>query len=66
MTYIYLLQRYLETKCELICEAKSEYLTLMKRLEELYALNEDYVRIYLNVNPNEIGPLLIEIFDLKP
>ncbi len=64
-TYIYLLQRYLESKHSSKCEAKTRYLRLMSKLEELHILNEEHVRIYLDIDPNDVGPLLIEIFDLK-
>lgn len=64
-TYSYLLQRYLEVKYQSVCEAKTTYLFLMNKLEELNILNEHHVRVYLDIDPNDVGPLLIEIFDLK-
>lgn len=37
----------------------------MSRLEELYYLAEDIVRIYLDMDPENAGPLFVELFDLK-
>ncbi|XP_054163640.1 nuclear hormone receptor HR96-like [Oppia nitens] len=62
----YLLQRYLEIKCGTKSAAKEKYLRLMDTLEELHTLNEENVRYHLEVDPREIGPLLIELFNLKP
>ncbi|GFY40893.1 nuclear hormone receptor HR96 [Trichonephila inaurata madagascariensis] len=63
-TYYYLLRRYLDSKYG-VCEAKPVYLKLIQKIQELHILNENHVRVYLNVNPKEVEPLLIEIFDLK-
>ncbi|KAG8188429.1 hypothetical protein JTE90_007997 [Oedothorax gibbosus] len=63
-TYYYLLRRYLNSKYSL-CEANSIYLQLIQKIQELHNLNENHVRVYLDVNPKEVEPLLIEIFDLK-
>lgn len=62
--YYYLLRRYLETMYS-GCEAHSIYLKLIKKIEELHILNEKHVRVFLDVNPKDVEPLLIEIFDLK-
>ncbi|XP_067142893.1 nuclear hormone receptor HR96 isoform X2 [Centruroides vittatus] len=62
--YYYLLRRYLETVYS-GCEARSIYLKLIKKIEELHILNEKHVRVFLDVNPKDVEPLLIEIFDLK-
>nr|WCS71180.1 hormone receptor-like protein 96 [Pardosa pseudoannulata] len=63
-TYYYLLRRYLDSiyNC---CEAKMVYLKLIHKIQELHILNENHVRVYLDVNPKDVEPLLIEIFDLK-
>lgn len=62
---MYLLERYLEIKYKSTCEARSDLMQLMVKVEELRRLNEEHVKIYLDVDPNHVGPLLIEIFDLK-
>ncbi|XP_026282509.1 nuclear hormone receptor HR96 isoform X1 [Frankliniella occidentalis] len=63
-SYYYLLRRYLE--CILPgCEARSTFLKLIQKISELHRLNEEHVRAYLDVDPSEVEPLLIEIFDLK-
>lgn len=64
-SYYYLLRRYLESIFP-GCEARSTFLKLIQKISELHKLNEDHVRVYLDVNPKDIEPLLIEIFDLKP
>lgn len=63
-TYYYLLRRYLDSVYTW-CEAKAVYLKLIHKIQELHILNENHVRVYLEVNPKEVEPLLIEIFDLK-
>ncbi len=64
-TYMYLLHRYLQTKCFSKCEAKHRFLKLMTILEELHVLNEENLSIYLDIDLNDVGPLLVEILDLK-
>jgi hypothetical protein len=56
--------RYLESTRN-GCEAKSTYLQLIKKIAELHVLNSNHLRVFLEVNPKEVEPLLIEIFDLK-
>ena len=63
-SYYYLLRRYLESTIG-GCLARSTYLRLMKKVSELHILNDNHVRVYLDLNPREVEPLLIEIFDLK-
>ncbi|XP_063233119.1 nuclear hormone receptor HR96 [Bacillus rossius redtenbacheri] len=64
-SYYYLLRRYLESVCG-GCEARSIFLKLIQKIAELHHLNDDLVRVYFDVNPRDVEPLLIEIFDLKP
>ncbi|KDR10212.1 nuclear hormone receptor HR96 isoform X2 [Zootermopsis nevadensis] len=64
-SYYYLLRRYLESIYP-GCEARSVFLKLIQKISELHRLNDDHVRVYLDVNPKDVEPLLIEIFDLKP
>lgn len=61
--YFYLLRRYLES-VHSGCEAKSLFLKLMLKLTEVRRVNEELISVYLNINPSEVEPLLIEIFDL--
>ncbi|XP_037067860.1 nuclear hormone receptor HR96-like [Pollicipes pollicipes] len=63
-SYYYLLRRYLLTTRS-PCEARSEFLKLIKKMEELHRLNEDHIKIFMDVDPLHVEPLLIEIFDLK-
>ncbi|KAK9890568.1 hypothetical protein WA026_011938 [Henosepilachna vigintioctopunctata] len=64
-SYYYLLRRYLE--CTFPgCEAKSTFLKLMQTISELHTFNDEVVNIYLDVNPSQLEPLLIELFDVKP
>ncbi|GLH05985.1 CSON000745 protein [Gryllus bimaculatus] len=64
-TYYYLLRRYLESVYP-GCEARSTFLKLIQKIAELHRLNDEHVQVYLDVNPRDVEPLLIEIFDLKP
>lgn len=63
-SYYYLLRRYLESTVG-GCRARSMFLQLVHKVAQLHILNEKHVRVYLDVNPKEVEPLLIEIFDLK-
>ncbi|ENN79145.1 hypothetical protein D910_06423 [Dendroctonus ponderosae] len=63
-SYYYLLRRYLES-IYVGCEAKSIFLKLIQKIMELHKVNEELINVLLDVNPSQIEPLLIEIFDLK-
>lgn len=63
-SYYYLLRRYLESVYP-GCEAKSTFLKLIQKISELHKLNDEVISVYLDVNPSDVEPLLIEIFDLK-
>jgi len=62
--YFYLLQRYLQTKFG-GCQAQEVYLTLIGKLMELHQLNDAHMKLFMEVNPKQIEPLLIEIFDIN-
>lgn len=62
--YYYLLKKYLNTIYS-ENEASITYIKLMNILKDLHILNEENVKVYLDVNPKDVEPLLIEIFDLK-
>ncbi|CAH1170400.1 unnamed protein product [Phaedon cochleariae] len=63
-SYYYLLRRYLESIYP-GCEAKSTFLKLIQKMAELHKVNDELISVYLDVNPSQIEPLLIEMFDLK-
>ena len=56
----------METVCVTGCDARTAYLHLIGRLQDLHRLNESHIQLFLEVNPKLVEPLLIEIFDLKP
>lgn len=62
-SYYYLLRRYLESVYA-GCEAKSTYLKLMQKVRDLQRLKDEFVGVYLDVNPLQVEPLLWEMFDL--
>ena len=64
-TYYYLLRRYLETVYS-GCEPRRAYLSLIGKLQDLHRLNDSHIQVFLEVNPRQVEPLLIEIFDLNP
>nr|AYV89225.1 nuclear hormone receptor HR96-like isoform X1 [Tetranychus evansi] len=64
-TYIYLLRRYLETKSDSLCQARTDHYNLMMKIEDLRELHDKTVRLYSDAGPEVVGPLLIEILDLK-
>ena len=43
----------------------SLFYNFLAKVSELHILNDNHVRVYLSMNPKEVEPLLIEIFDLK-
>ncbi|XP_059610726.1 nuclear hormone receptor HR96 [Phlebotomus argentipes] len=63
-SYYYLLRRYLESVYP-GCEARSTFLKLIQKVNELRKLNEVIISVYLDVNPSQVEPLLREIFDMK-
>lgn len=63
-SYLYLTRRYLEVRYG-TCLGRSTYHQLLHRLAHLHHLSEDHLRLFLEVNPTQVEPLLIEIFDLK-
>lgn len=63
-SYYYLLRRYVESIYP-GCEAKSLYLKLIRKIKELECLKDVIIAVYLDVNPNQVEPLLREIFDIK-
>lgn len=65
-TYYYLLQRYLESACATGCESRRAYLHLIGRLQDLHRINQSHIQVLVALNPRQVEPLLIEIFDLNP
>ncbi|XP_050685774.1 nuclear hormone receptor HR96-like isoform X3 [Eriocheir sinensis] len=63
-SYLYLTRRYLEARYG-TCAGRATYKQLLHRLAHLHHLSEDHLRLFLEVNPTQVEPLLIEIFDLK-
>ncbi|CAO1442575.1 unnamed protein product [Diamesa hyperborea] len=63
-SYYYLLRRYLGSVYG-GCEARSIFLQLLEKIQEVHKLNEEIISVYLDVNPSQVEPLLREIFDLK-
>ncbi|KAG0723846.1 Nuclear hormone receptor HR96 [Chionoecetes opilio] len=63
-SYLYLTRRYLQARYG-TCLGSSIYHQLLHRLAHLHHLSEDHLRLFLEVNPTQVEPLLIEIFDLK-
>lgn len=62
-SYYYLLKRYLESILN-GCEARSTYLLLIRKIAELRILNSTHLRVFLEVNPREVEPLLREVFSM--
>ena len=48
------------------CEPRRAYLSLIGKLQDLHRLNDSHIQVFLEVNPRQVEPLLIEIFDLNP
>ncbi|XP_045130825.1 nuclear hormone receptor HR96-like [Portunus trituberculatus] len=63
-SYLYLTRRYLAARYN-PCAGRAVYHQLLHRLAHLHRLSEEHVRLFLEVNPKQVEPLLIEIFDLK-
>ncbi|XP_064631107.1 nuclear hormone receptor HR96-like isoform X2 [Lineus longissimus] len=62
--YICLLKHYLESKYSFY-RARQLFPRILAKLDELQELTENHGRVLLHVNPSEIEPLMLEIFDLK-
>jgi len=45
--------------------SEEAYQELLQRVEAVSRLNDYAAKIFVDVNPRDIEPLLIEIFDLK-
>ncbi|CAG2168561.1 unnamed protein product [Oppiella nova] len=65
-TYMYLLQRYLEIKHNSKSESETRFLRLMNCLQVLYPLNRIHVQRIRETEPQNAGPLVEEIYDIKP
>ncbi|KAF6209160.1 hypothetical protein GE061_014904 [Apolygus lucorum] len=63
--YYNLLQKYLDSAYH-AKESLEIYQHLIMKMVELRQMNEDHIKVYLEVNPSQVEPILIEIFDLKP
>uniref|UniRef100_A0A146KQD9 Nuclear hormone receptor HR96 n=1 Tax=Lygus hesperus TaxID=30085 RepID=A0A146KQD9_LYGHE len=63
--YYNLLQKYLDSAYH-GKESLEIYQHLIMKMVELRHMNEDHIKVYLEVNPSQVEPILIEIFDLKP
>lgn len=61
--YYNLLKRYLDSVHH---DSSDLYQHLVIKMVELRHINEDHVKVYLEVNPSQMEPILIEIFDVKP
>lgn len=65
-SYEYLLRRYLESQYPNdMCQATSDYLHLISKLEDLRDLTVKHTGFYLHLGPQAIGPLLLEILNLN-
>uniref|UniRef100_A0AC34RE57 Uncharacterized protein n=1 Tax=Panagrolaimus sp. JU765 TaxID=591449 RepID=A0AC34RE57_9BILA len=62
--YYDLLKRYLDTQCS-ETESRQAFDSLLRKLVDLHELNQSLLRIYSHVNPNDLDPLLQELFDLN-
>ncbi|KAG1673599.1 Nuclear hormone receptor HR96 [Nymphon striatum] len=62
-SYYFLLQRYLESTRSR-CNAKSQFLKLIQTIQDLQKLHENHIKIFMDLNPKDVEPLLIEIFDV--
>jgi hypothetical protein len=62
--YVILLKHYLEAKYT-YARAAEMFPQLMTKLRELNSLADVHGQILLDVNPQEIEPIMLEILDLK-
>jgi len=61
--YILLLKHYLESQLSYL-HSQRVLACLLKKLSELKNLSEDHARILLQVNANQIEPLMLEVLNL--
>ncbi|XP_064604022.1 nuclear hormone receptor HR96-like isoform X2 [Liolophura sinensis] len=62
--YVILLKHYLESEFS-YSHAKELHPQLLLKIAELKGLSEEHAKVLLQVNPHQIEPLLLEIFNLK-
>ncbi|VDD84879.1 unnamed protein product [Enterobius vermicularis] len=62
--YYSLLKRYLQLQCSSDVEAEQAYDMLLRKLIDLHQLSQGVMRIYYDLNVNEMDPLLLELFDI--
>ncbi|XP_055336630.1 nuclear hormone receptor HR96-like [Paramacrobiotus metropolitanus] len=65
--YFYLLHSYLRSKYAKNSKEEIEalYTQMTSRIEILHKLNDRHITMFLDLNPEQVEPLLIEIFDLN-
>lgn len=65
--YYFLLHSYL--RCRYLSNSPEEiealYLQMVSQLDRLHLLNDRHISMFLDIDPEHVEPLLIEIFDLK-
>ncbi|XP_074603601.1 nuclear hormone receptor HR96-like [Brevipalpus obovatus] len=65
-SYEYLMKRYLDSQyLNDPCQASSDYYHLMGKSEDLRELTKKHTNLYLELGPQAIGPLLMEILNLN-
>jgi hypothetical protein len=61
----YKYSRYLETQCSSEYESRQAYDHLLRKIVDIHQLSQAILRIYGDLNPDEVDPLLLELFELK-
>ena len=62
--YLILLKHYLEAEYS-YSGSQDMYPVLLSKLAELRNLSDNHAKFLLDVNPSEIEPIMLEVFDLK-
>ena len=65
--YYFLLHSYIRTKYgnNNVRDTEALYVQTTNKLDLLHLLNDRHISMFLDVNPRDVEPLLIEIFDLN-
>ncbi|OWA51497.1 putative Nuclear hormone receptor HR96 [Hypsibius exemplaris] len=65
--YYFLLHSYIRIKYgnNSVRETEALYVQMINKLDLLHLLNDRHISMFMDVNPKDVEPLLIEIFDLN-
>jgi hypothetical protein len=58
------MRKYISVHVNTIEEADKAFFNLMKQVSHLRSINNEHMQVYLDAKPDDIGPLLVELFQV--